>query len=180
MSGRVLWITGLSGSGKSTLARGVIDLMKKSGINPIFLDGDDLRMLLNHTVDAKNNYSKDFRLEMSKTYSRFCRHMANQGHIVVIATISLFDEIHEWNRSHLPGYFEVYLDVPIIELRKRDSKGIYSNFDKGITSQVMGLDMTIEEPKNPDLTIRFQSIKSFETLCAQVLEKFLNTKSLST
>ena len=106
--------------------------------------------------------------------------MANLGHLVVIATISLFDEIHEWNRSHLPGYFEVYLDVPIIELRKRDSKGIYSNFDKGITSQVMGLDMTIEEPKNPDLTIRVQSIKSFETLCAQVLEKFLNTKSLST
>ena len=35
-----------------------------------------------------------------------------QGVDVVIATISLFHEVHTWNRAHLPGYLEILLDVP--------------------------------------------------------------------
>jgi adenylylsulfate kinase-like enzyme len=46
-------------------------------------------------------------------YARLCRVLAEQGVTVVIATISLFKEVHAWNRENLPGYFEVYLKVPV-------------------------------------------------------------------
>ena len=33
----------------------------------------------------------------------------------VVATISLFKEVHAWNRANLQGYFEVYLRVSLEE-----------------------------------------------------------------
>ena len=73
---------------------------------------------------------------------------------VVIATINLFTEVHQWNRHNLPGYFEVYLRVPIEELR-RDSKNIYSRFEAGKLSHVVGLDLPFDEPKLADWTIEY-------------------------
>jgi cytidine diphosphoramidate kinase len=46
---------------------------------------------------------------------------------------------------NLPGYFEVYLIVPVEELRRRDSKGIYRRFDAGELANVAGLDLSIDE-----------------------------------
>jgi len=74
---------------------------------------------------------------------------------VVIATISLFREVHEWNRANLPGYFEVYLKVPVEELRRRDPKGIYHRFDAGELTHVAGLDLPIDEPEAADWTVEF-------------------------
>ena len=77
-------------------------------------------------------------------------------YLYLIATISLFHDIHEWNRKNLPDYFEVYLKVPIEELRKRDPKGIYKSFDEGKLNNVAGIDLKIDEPKNPDWLIDFK------------------------
>jgi adenylylsulfate kinase len=75
---------------------------------------------------------------------------------VVTATISLFNEIHEWNRATLPGYFEVYLKVPIDELRRRDPKGIYRRFDAGELTHVAGLDLPIDEPEAADWVVELR------------------------
>ena len=53
MSGQVIWITGLSGAGKTTLANELIVSLKKRDLQPILLDGDILRKLLQ--VPQKNN-----------------------------------------------------------------------------------------------------------------------------
>jgi phosphohistidine swiveling domain-containing protein len=85
--------------------------------------------------------------------ARLCRLLAEQGTDVVCATISLFHEVQRWNRENIPGYREIYLRVPIDELRRRDSKGIYARAQRGDARDVVGLDVAAEAPEKPDLVV---------------------------
>lgn len=79
--------------------------------------------------------------------------LTDQGIVVVCCTISMYDEVRAWNRENNSNYVEVFLNVPMSILRKRDQKGLYSNYSKGIQHNVAGEDLTIEFPKNPDVEI---------------------------
>ncbi|KAA9155930.1 adenylyl-sulfate kinase [Amycolatopsis acidicola] len=142
-AGPVVWITGLSGAGKSSVAGALAGRLRDEGRRPILLDGDELRSALGTT-----GFSGENRRRLAATYARLCRMLCVQGHIVVCATISLQHEIHDWNREHLPRYVEVFLDVPLTELRGRDPKGIY----RGGT-EIVGLGVDAEFPVAPDLHI---------------------------
>ncbi len=166
---KVIWITGLSGAGKSTLAKIVVEKLRTEGKLVLMLDGDDLREVFGTVSESKENYNYEARLKLANQYARLCRVLAIQGFTVVIATISLFHEIHTWNHLNLPGYFEVYLKVPLYELRRRDPKGIYKSFDSGSITQVMGLDLPFDEPKNPNLVVEFVSGKSIEIIADELL-----------
>lgn len=89
-------------------------------------------------------------MDLARRYSHLCHILSSQGLIVVIATISMFKEVHEWNRKNFHNYLEVYLDVPLHILRKRDPKGIYNRFDEGKIRHVAGLDMEIDKPMDAD------------------------------
>jgi cytidine diphosphoramidate kinase len=174
--GVVVWITGLSGSGKSTLANGVKCLLRQSGKPVVLLDGDSLRTIFK--TGAKNNttYDRASRLELALKYSNICRMIALQGINVVIATISLFTEVHSWNRRHFPAYFEVYLKVSIKELRRRDPKGIYKRFDSGKLKNVAGLDIDIDEPDTPDLLIQTDNFDINSSWAKIILHKMTKKK----
>jgi adenylylsulfate kinase-like enzyme len=174
-SGQVIWITGLSGAGKSTLARAVVTRMRKDGNAVVMLDGDELREVFGAVAANADNHGREGRLALAIQYAHLCRVIAGQGLTVVIATISLFREVHAWNRTHLPGYFEVYLKVPVEELRRRDPKEIYRRFDAGELTHVAGLDLPIDEPEAADWVVEFDSERSV-TLLAQELNQILNTR----
>ena len=173
--GGVIWITGLSGSGKTTLAKEVIKKLREQNINGIILDGDQLRDVLKD-INPNKSYGRSQRLSLAFKYSSLCKLFADQGHIVVIATISLFKEIHNWNRNNISNYFEVYLQVPINELRRRDSKNIYKKFELGLLSNIAGLDIEIDEPRNPDLNIKFNPNVSISEQAINVLNKINEKK----
>ena len=116
--GMVVWITGLSGAGKSTLAVAVAERLRGRGETTVVLDGDELRTVFGATTSSCENHGREARLVLAWRYARLCQVIASQGVTVVIATISLFKEVHEWNRYNLPRYFEVFLNVPISELRQ--------------------------------------------------------------
>ena len=122
IDGKVIWITGLSGAGKTTLAREVVKQLRELKKSVVFLDGDKLREVFGVAEIQKQNFDKKRRLFLGKQYGQLCRLIASQNINVVIATFNLFTEVHQWNRHNLPGYFEVYLRVPIEELRRIDSK----------------------------------------------------------
>ena len=148
---QVFWITGLSASGKTTLANLLVNDLRLSGQVVALLDGDVIRSVLGET----NSYTKEERLSLALTYSRLAKMLSDQGIIVVIATIALFHEIHSWNRKNITKYCEIFLDVPLSELRKRDPKGIYKKFYNGEVKNVAGLDFQVDFPLNPDLLISF-------------------------
>ncbi len=168
---RVIWITGLSGSGKSTLAQAVVDRLREKNESVVMLDGDELREVFGAVAINSRNHSYEGRLALARQYSRLCKVIASQGVTVVIATISLFQEVHEWNRLHLPGYYEVYLKVAIEELRRRDPKGIYKLFDDGKLTSVAGMDLQIDEPTAPDWIVEFNFDKPVVMLAEELLEK---------
>ena len=174
MPGRVIWITGLSGAGKSTLAHEVVSNLRLANKAVVMLDGDELREVFGAVAANTRNHGREGRLALAMQYARLCRIIAEQGLIVVIATISLFREVHEWNRANLPGYFEVYLKVPLEELRRRDPKGIYRRYDTGELTDVAGLDMPIDEPEAADWIVKFDSEHTV-TLLAEKLNQILNT-----
>ncbi|MEK9572619.1 MAG: adenylyl-sulfate kinase [Paracoccaceae bacterium] len=175
--GAVIWITGLSGAGKTTLAYEVVERLRAEGDAVVMLDGDDLREVFGAIVTNVENHGREGRLALAMQYARLCRVIATQGLTVVIATISLFREVHTWNREHLPGYFEVYLSVPLDELRHRDPKGIYRRFDSGELAHVAGLDLPIDEPEAADWVAKFDPGCSPKNLADEILTNFKNGKS---
>lgn len=166
----VIWITGLSGAGKSTLAHETVSRMRATNKAVVMLDGDELREVFGATSSNADNHGREGRLALAMQYSHLCRMIALQGVTVVIATISLFREVHVWNRANLPGYFEVYLKVPLKELRHRDPKGIYKRYDIGELTNVAGLDLSIDEPDEADWVVNFVKGRSVSLIANKLME----------
>jgi len=143
--GKLIWITGLSGAGKTTIAKKVFEEYKKENPNSIHLDGDSLREILGnhfgHTIEE--------RKKIALIYSRICSALTSQGINVIISTISMFHEIHEYNRNYNKRYYEIYLEVPVEELHKRDQKGLYTNNK----SFLIGINQEAEFPKKPTIKL---------------------------
>jgi len=173
----VIWITGLSGAGKTTLAYSVTGLLRARCQPVIMLDGDELRAVLGAAAISAANHGREGRLSLALQYARLCQLISRQGITVVIATISLFHEVHAWNRTHLPGYFEVFLNVPQAELRRRDPKGIYRRFDAGEIRDVAGLDLTVDEPQAADWVIDFDPSHSVTALAEELLARLQTRKA---
>lgn len=169
--GNVIWVTGLSGAGKSTLAKEVVARLRVQGVAAVFLDGDELREVFGAAAANAKNHGREGRLALAMQYAHLCRVIASQGLTAVIATISLFKEVHAWNRTNLPGYFEVYLKVPVEELRRRDPKGIYRRFDAGELTDVAGLDLPIDEPEAADWMVEFAPGRTVEVLADELLNQ---------
>lgn len=172
---RVIWITGLSGAGKTTLAGELINLLRSKGEAAVLLDGDQLRDVLGAVEAKAHNHGREARLALAMRYAKLCQLIAEQGVTVVIATISLFREVHAWNRLNLPGYFEVYLKVPFEELRRRDPKGIYRRFDAGELNHVAGLDLQVDEPDSADWIVEFAPERPMELTVQDVFDRLNET-----
>lgn len=143
--GILYWITGLAGSGKTTIGNMLYYEIKKKESNTVILDGD----ILKNISKEISGYSYEDRKKRARMYSNICKILVDQGINVVICTIAMFDEIREWNRNNIEKYIEVFLDVDIEVLLKRNKKGLYSDNK----NNVVGIDVEVEFPKNPDIII---------------------------
>ena len=146
--GRVFWITGLSAAGKTSIGRALSSHLRACGGQVIFLDGDTLRAVSNDL-----GYSAENRRAAAMRNASLCRMLAGQGFDVVCSTISLFHEVQRWNRENIPRYNEIFVRVPLEELKRRDTKGVYTAAANGQASNIVGLDIPAETPEAPDLIL---------------------------
>ncbi len=152
-TGTVYWITGLSGAGKTTIGT---QLLKKLNNNTVFLDGDNLREIYGDDI----GYSLEDRKKMAMRNSRLCKMLSSQGFNVICCTIAMFHSVRDWNRKNISNYKEIYLKVSPEVLIARDQKNLYSKHKNGTIKNIMGLDLSFEEPINPNIVIENNGDKS--------------------
>lgn len=160
MNAKVYWFTGLSGAGKTTLARKFYEYIKIRQPNTVFLDGDILREIFN----GDSGHSINERKKIAMRNAKLCKLLNDQNINVICATISMFHQCQLWNRENIKNYVEIYIKVPIEILVQRDQKGLYSRALKGEIQNVMGIDLSFEEPQNPDIIIENDNSKSIDEI----------------
>lgn len=165
----VYWLTGLSGAGKTTIGTLFFQHLKTIKPNVVYLDGDVLREIFGGT----HGHTLQERKQLAMRYSRLCKMLSEQGIDVVCATISLFHEVQEWNRQHIPGYKEVYIKVPIEVLTQRDQKQLYSRALRGEIKDVMGIDAAVEAPKNPDIVLENDGTRSVDEMVNNLITRLI-------
>jgi adenylylsulfate kinase len=167
--GNCFWLTGFSGTGKTTLSTYLTKYLRTKERNVIRLDGDDLRNVFSSFV-----YTKKERIELGYKYSRLCKLLTEQGFDVVIGVIGLFKELHSWNRQNIANYIEIFIDTPLAELKKRDSKGIYS----GTKLDVAGVDLKVDIPTSPDIHLIWEPGKIIELMQHELIHKLEEQKHI--
>lgn len=145
----VIWLTGLSGAGKSSIGRELHAVLNRRGHKTVLLDGDEARAIFGGDL----GFSVEERRRGAMRLAQICRWLHDEGIGVICATIGFFPEVRRWNRDNIRDYFEVYVKVPLETLMERDSKAIYSRALAGELSDVVGVDLKLPPPDNPDLVI---------------------------
>lgn len=165
MEGRLYWITGLSGAGKTTIGTLLYKNLRKRYPNTVIFDGDALRQAFGNDL----GYSKEERFQCAMRYARLCKLLVEQGIHVICCTISMSDEVREWNRKHIDNYSEIYIEVPISVLKERNQKNLYQDVKDGKQENVVGMDLELELPKNPDIKLVNDGTKTPEEMCGVLM-----------
>ena len=163
-----LWITGLSASGKTTVSTLVHSTLLSHFTNLLLLDGDQLRRVFGK---ATGNYGRKERIETALTYSRLVKELSEQGAFVIIAVIGMHEEVYTWNNDNIDSYRDVFLDVPVEELFRRDPKGLYKKFKANEIRNIAGLDLKIDMPQNPWLHVRWPDGGGPEEIASSIIHK---------
>lgn len=144
----VLWITGLAGSGKTTLAGRLLRRLASIGQYPLLLDGDTVREALDD-VDTRHDHSPDRRRQRAWRLLRLAHCAASDGRPVIVATVSLIEDIQQANRLCHRHFGEVLMHAPMTLLARRRP-----DFYVGKQAQVVGCDQPAHFPPAPELMLQ--------------------------
>jgi bifunctional enzyme CysN/CysC len=169
----VLWFTGLSGAGKSTIANIVEKKLAARGRHTFLLDGDNIR----HGLNRDLGFTEADRIENIRRVGEVARLMADSGLIVLTAFISPFRAERHMVRRMIPEgeFFEIFVDTPLAEAEKRDTKGLYAKARAGELKNFTGIDSPYEPPE--DAEIRIDTTKmSADEAADLIVEQLLRRK----
>lgn len=144
-----LWLTGLSGSGKTTIAVALEKKLNQLGKLTYILDGDNIRLGINKDL----GFTERDRIENIRRISEIAKLMVDSGLIVIVAVISPFAKDRSIARYLFKDneFLEIFVNTPREICEKRDIKGLYKKYKKGLIKNFTGKDSVYENPKNPDL-----------------------------
>jgi adenylylsulfate kinase len=117
--------------------------MRHDGFSVIHIDGNVVRDLF-----PGLGFSMPDRLENAMRIAKICNMITRQGVNVVCSTISLFSEVHKFNRQQNDKYFEVIVNTAPEIIKQRDLRGIYTK-----NKDIVGVTQAYSMPTTPDLVI---------------------------
>jgi adenylylsulfate kinase len=163
-TGVVVWITGLPSSGKSKLAWRLATELLQRKLQTCILDGDAVRSAL----VPRHGYSAAGRAAFYESLARLAALLASQGLTVLVPATAHRRQYRDLARELAPAFVEVWIDVPLDECRRRDSKGLYEASAAGRETSVPGAGEAYEPPLTPDVVV---SGARDPTATTRVLEK---------
>jgi adenylylsulfate kinase len=168
----LIWFTGLSGSGKSTIANALENALHKKEIHTYILDGDNVRQGLNKNL----TFSPEDRTENIRRIAEVSNLMIDAGLVVLAAFVSPYKKDREMIRNTVKdvNFIEIFVDTPVEECERRDTKGLYAKARKGIIKDFTGVNAPYEAPENPDVKIDTTKV-SVEKAVSEIL-KFIEKK----
>jgi sulfate adenylyltransferase len=149
--GFCVWFTGLSAAGKSTTAEILTALLQECGRQVTVLDGDTVRTHLSQGLGF-SKHDRDLNIRrIGFVASEIVRH---QG-AVVCAAVSPYRATRNEVRNMVGAdkFVEVFVDTPLDECERRDTKGMYIKARQGEIKNFTGIDDPYETPLNAELTI---------------------------
>ena len=165
----IIWITGISGAGKTTLALEVLNKLREKHENVVNLDGDIIRDLFGNDL----NYDIKSRIIQIKRLQKLSLFLQSQNITVVVSALYSSADLLNWNRRNFKNYFEIYLEVSLEIVMKRDIKGIYKRFKEGKEKNIVGIDIPWNPPLNFDLKINMDKAISIKDTM-NIISKKLN------
>lgn len=142
--------TGISGSGKSTLANLLAKEIKERGIKVQVIDGDILRNELGNLF----GYTREERMKNSHVVRILPKYLNQNGIATIIAIVAPYEEMRRELRKFIGDtYIEVFVKCSYHECEKRDIKGYYKRYQKGLLNNLNGADDVFEIPKTSEIVV---------------------------
>jgi adenylylsulfate kinase len=150
----LIQLFGLSGVGKTTLANAVKNELLSRNFKVEIIDGDEYRKV----ICSDLSFTQNDRLENIRRLGFIGNILARNGIIAILSAISPYEVAREELKNLYQNVYTIWLDCPIEELIKRDTKGLYYRAllpvdDPDRINNLTGINDTFEVPESPDLII---------------------------
>ncbi|MDC1539023.1 adenylyl-sulfate kinase [Pelagibacteraceae bacterium] len=168
---KCIWLTGISGSGKTTIGNALEQKLYHQRKLTYFIDADNIRLGINKDL----GFSQNDRVENIRRIAEISKLMIDAGLIVIVATISPFQNERNFARSLFckKEFYEIFVNTPLSVCQNRDSKNLYKKSAKDSSINKIGLGIGYEIPKNPDLIVSTEKEK-VEEIADRILKKYLS------
>lgn len=169
--GVCIWFTGLSGAGKSTTAEILTVRMHEYGRQVTLLDGDVVRTHLSRGL----GFGKEDRDLNIRRIGFVAAEIVRHGGTVICSAVSPYRATRNDVRNMVGAdqFIEVFVDTPIEECERRDTKGMYAKARRGEIKGFTGIDDPYEEPQHPEIRLETEKT-SPETNVDTILEYLTN------
>lgn len=164
----VLWLTGRSGSGKTTISQALKTQLEGQCFRVGLVDGDEYRSFLGGGI----GYKRQDRIFSQKNIA-FTAYQASQVFdIVIVASLSPYQEMRDFARERITNFHEVYIQCPVKTCEQRDPKGHYKRAAEGKLQDFLSDEDDYEAPTRPELVVNTEENRVQD--CVQEVVDYLH------
>ena len=148
---KIIWLTGLSGAGKTTLCKKIKLHLKNQKC--LVVDGDIFRKKSKQFSFSKKNIIKN-----NLKIINYCKKNFDKFEYILVSVISPLKKTRKYAyRIFKENYFEIHVFASKKTLVKRDTKGLYNLYKKGLINNLVGFNSKINYEKSEHKNLRINT-----------------------